>query len=318
VALLRLLVAWAAPVMLGGVALGFLAPPLAAAARPLLTALIVATLSVAVMRTDLATLAGALRRPLLPAAHVVWLLVVSPALMHLTLLAVPVDPALHGPLVLYAASAAITSMPAFALLFGLDATFVLIGVTAAALTSPLTVPAVAWLVMGDALPLGPGAMMVRMAAVIAGSYAIGIALRRLVGAGRIAGWKPQLDAFFVVAATLIGIAVMDGALALTLARPHAMAVAVAAVFGGSLVLVALATLLFRPAGLITALGAGLNSGPRNISIVLAVVGGAASDELVMLVAAAQLPIFAFPLFQRPLIRRLLARAAKPGVVPAAD
>ena len=79
------------------------------------------------------------------------------------------------------------------------------------------------------------------------------------------------------------------------------------VFGGSLVLVGLATLLFWPAGLTTALGAGLNSGPRNISIVLAVVGGTASDELVMTVAAAQLPIFVFPLFQRPLIRRLLAR-----------
>lgn len=314
-ALLRFVVAWATPLMLAGVAIGYFVPPLAAAARPLLTALIVATLSVAVMRTDLATLAGLVRRPLLPALHVGWLLAVSPALMHLTLLALPVAPALHGPLVLYAGSAAITSMPAFALLFGLDATFVLIGVTAAALTSPFTVPALAWLVMGDTLPLTPGAMFVRMAAIIAGSYVIGIALRRAFGAGRIAGWKLPLDAFFVAAATLLGIAVMDGALALTLARPAAMAAVVAAVFGGSLALVLLATALFRPAGLTTALGAGLNSGPRNISIVLAVVGGAASDELIMTVAAAQLPIFIFPLFQRPLIRRLMARRAQPPRQP---
>ena len=286
--LLAALVGWATPIMFGGVVVGFFVPALASSVRPLLTALLVSTLAVAVMRTDPATLLASVRRPLLPALHAGFLLAVSPALMYCALLAVPVDPALHGPLVLYAASAAIASMPAFALLFGLDATFLLISVTMASLASPFTVPAIAWLAMGDTLALTPGALGGRLAAIIAGAYILGFVLRRLLGGDRVAGWRLPLDAFFVVAATLIGVAVMDGALDLTLARPQATLAIVAAVFGGSMLLVLIATLLFWPAGLTVALGAGLASGPRAISFVLAAVGAAARDELIMGVAAAQL------------------------------
>ena len=293
--------------MLAGVIVGFLVPPLAAALRPALGVLVVSTLTLAVMRTDPATLLSALRRPLLPLLLVGFLLVVSPLLMHLALKALAVDPALHGPVVLYAASAAITSMPAFALLFGLDATFVLVSVTLACIATPVALPTAAWLVMGDSFALSPADLAGRLAAIIVGGYASGFALRRLLGAGPIAGWRPQLDTCFVLAAMLIGVAVMDGVLDLTLARPHEMAVVAGFVFGGSLLLVMLATLLFWPAGLDTALGAGIAAGPRSISFVLAAVGAAASDEPVMVVAAAQLPIFIFPLVQRPLFRRLRAR-----------
>ncbi|MEK9662169.1 MAG: hypothetical protein VW644_10625 [Alphaproteobacteria bacterium] len=310
--LTALLVAWATPLMLAGVVVGFLVPPLAAAVRPVLTPLIVATLAVAVMRTDPATFAGALRRPLLPGLLVVWILAVSPLAMHLALLAlgalgVTVGPALHGPLVLYAASAAITSMPAFALLYRLDATFVLIAVTGASLASPFSVPAVGALIMGEALPLSPTAMAGRLAAIVVTAYLAGFALRRLLGPARIAAIRAPLDAGFVIAATLIGVAVMDGALGLALARPGDAALTVAAVFAGTVALILAASALFWPAGLTTALGAGLASGPRSISTVLAALGAAASDELIMVVAAAQLPIFVLPLVQRPLIRWLTAR-----------
>jgi hypothetical protein len=115
---------------------------------------------------------------------------------------------------------------------------------------------------------------------------------------------------FVVAATLLGVAVMDGIVALAERDMAAMWLTIALVTGTGFLLFLIAALLFLPAGLATALGAGLNSGGRNISIVLAVVGAASPDGLVMVVAAAQVPIFVLPMIQRPIIRYAMARAER--------
>lgn len=303
------IVAHAVPIMLTGVLSSVVYQPLAATFRPLLIILIITTLTLAVMRTDLRSLAATLRRPTGTIAQIVWLLALSPLIMYAIVMFVPVPDALRGPLVLYAATAPVTSMPAFALLFGLDVAFVLVGVTAAAMLSPLTVPATAAIVMGDQISIGILDLAARLALVIGGCYAIGITLRRVVGAERISGWTVQLNAVFVVAATMLGIAVMDGIVAIAERDLPLMALIVAIVLGASFLLFVLGTVFFLPAGLTVALGAGLNSGGRNISIVLAVVGASASDALIMVVAAAQLPIFVLPALQRPLIRYAMARSA---------
>ena len=304
-------VAHAVPIMLIGVLSSVACQPLAATFRPVLIVFIVSTLTLAVMRTDLRTLGAILRRPTGAIAQVIWLLGLSPFLMYAVVLLVPVPDELRGPLVLYAATAPVTSMPAFALLFGLDVAFVLVGVTSAAMLSPLTVPATAAIVMGDQIAIGIMDLAARLALVIGGSYALGIALRRTIGAERIAGWTVQLNAVFVIAATLLGIAVMDGIVEIANRDLALMALIVAIVLGASVLMFVLGTVFFLPAGLTVALGAGLNSGGRNISIVLAVVGASASDSLIMVVAAAQLPIFVLPALQRPLIRYAMARNAAP-------
>ncbi|MBO6783128.1 MAG: hypothetical protein JJ899_07640 [Alphaproteobacteria bacterium] len=307
---LQRIVTYAVPIMLLGVLSGVAYQPLAAAMRPWLPVMIVTTLTLAIVRTDLGTLTAILRRPGSTVVQVVWLLALSPLVMAGVLMLVPVPEALRGPLILYAATAPVTSMPAFALLFGLDAAFVLVGVTAAALLSPLSVPATAALVMGDQLTIGILDLAARLAMIIGGCYVLGVVLRRVVGAERVAGWSMPLDAVFVVAATLLGIAVMDGIVALAARDLAAMALTVALVLGVSFLLFVLGALLFASAGLTTALGAGLNSGGRNISIVLAVVGASASDALVIVVAAAQVPIFVLPVMQKPLIRYAMRRAAR--------
>ena len=103
---------------------------------------------------------------------------------------------------------------------------------------------------------------------------------------------------------------MDGIVALAMRDLGAMIVTVALLLGVSFLLFVIGTLLFAPAGWTTALGAGLNSGGRNISIVLAVVGASASDALIIVVAAAQIPIFVLPILQKPLIRWATRRASQ--------
>lgn len=308
--ILRFTVSFAVPIMLIGLVAGIVYQPLAAALRPWLIVFIVTTLALAVMRTDMTTLTAILRRPGSTMVQVIWLLGLSPLVMFGVLLFVPVPDELRGPLILYAATAPITSMPAFALLFGLDAAFVLVGVTAAALLSPFTVPVTAALVMGNQISIGIVDLGMRMAMVIGGCYALGLLLRRVIGARRIAGWSLQLNAVFVVAATLLGIAVMDDIVALAMRDLGAMFLTVVLLLGVCFLLFLLGMVLFLPAGWTTALGAGLNSGGRNISIVLAVVGASASDALIIVVAAAQIPIFVLPILQKPLIRYIMARQVK--------
>lgn len=309
---LRFIDAHATAIMFLGVVCGVILQPLAAIVGPVLLPLIVLTLLLATMRTDLGALGAVLRRPASSLTHVAWLLLLSPAAVFAGLSVLPVPTELVGPLVLFAAAPPIASMPSFAILFGLDASFVLIGMSLASILCPLTVPAVAGLVMHGQIAISPTDLAIRLALLIVGSLLAGLILRRALGPERIARQKRTLDALFVAAATLIGIALMDGIVALTLADPRAMAIIVAGVFGFSFLLFAAAAFVFLPAGLPAALGVALNSGGRSIAMVLAVVGGGASPELIMVVAAAQLPIFVFPLFQRPLIRWLMQRSAHPA------
>src|SRR3546814_16386408 len=101
-------------------------------------------------------------------------------------------------------------MPACWVLFGLDAACGLIGVTAAAALSPLTVPVTAEIVMGAQMTVGAGDLALRLATTIGACYALGIALHTIFGPARIAGWPLQLDAGFVCDVIVLGISVMDG------------------------------------------------------------------------------------------------------------
>src|SRR5690606_40137318 len=66
---------WALP---AGVFIGIALPGLAAMLRPLLTVAVIGTLTAALLRLDWARLAGAAKRPALPAAIATWQLVLSP------------------------------------------------------------------------------------------------------------------------------------------------------------------------------------------------------------------------------------------------
>mgnify|MGYP003548289968 CR=1 FL=1 len=63
--------------MAGGVLIGFLVPPLAALAKPLLVPALVIPLALALLRLDWSAIAAARRRSGLVAALVVWILGVS-------------------------------------------------------------------------------------------------------------------------------------------------------------------------------------------------------------------------------------------------
>lgn len=87
-----------------GVFVGLLVPPLASLLRPLLVPAILAPFLIALLRIDWRQLRGRLGRPAATAAALLWLLLLSPALVHLVLVPLALPEAIHSGLVLMAAA----------------------------------------------------------------------------------------------------------------------------------------------------------------------------------------------------------------------
>jgi BASS family bile acid:Na+ symporter len=107
---------------------------------------------------------------------------------------------------------------------------------------------------------------------------------------------------------LFAVAIMDGVNALILAKPQQVLLYAGAALAASLVLQALTFLAFASLPRIPALTTGLIGGNRNMAVVWANLGGAATPELTLFFAAVQLPIYVLPALLKPAYRRLGAGA----------
>ncbi len=83
---------------------GLLVPPLAALLKPLLLPAILGPFVIALLRIDWSRLVHQLGRPLEIGAALLWLLLVSPVLVHLLLTPLGLPPPVHGGLVMMAAA----------------------------------------------------------------------------------------------------------------------------------------------------------------------------------------------------------------------
>jgi BASS family bile acid:Na+ symporter len=93
--------------------------------------------------------------------------------------------ALKGPLVLGISSPVLISLPAFALMMGLDGPLTLVVMVASSLLQPLIQPPLALALLGIELDVGMGELMLRLAVLIGGSFAVAWLLRAGLGVERI-------------------------------------------------------------------------------------------------------------------------------------
>ena len=132
--------------------------------------------------------------------------------------------------------------------------------------------------------------------------------------------KPVL--ILIDAELKLSIAVMDGVRDLIAATPGLVLLNAATALVASLAFQALGYLAFAALGRRHAAEVALVAGNRNMGVVIANLGRAATPELTLFFAAVQLPIYLLPLILRPLYRRLGSAATsspvaeKPGA-PAA-
>jgi BASS family bile acid:Na+ symporter len=288
----------------GGVLLGLAAPPLAAAARPLLVPALLVPLTIALLRLDWRRLADYARRPVLVAVVTVWLLAASPVLMWLAVRGLPLPPALEQAIVLMTASSPVTMCATVSLLVGLDAALAVVVIVATTALVPLTLPAVALPLLGLELDIDLATFMLRLGWMVGVAFAVALVVRRLAGPERLARGARALDAVAVLSLLVFAVAIMDGITAAFLARPGYVLGTLAAAFAANLLLQAAGTAAFLKLGVRKALTIGLMTGNCNMGLVLVALAGNAPFDTVMFFALGQIPMYTLPALLMPLYRRV--------------
>ena len=297
-------------VIAAGVFAGLL-PPLASLLRPLLVPAILGTFLIALLRIDWRRLRLQLGRPAELTAALLWLLLISPALVHLALIPLGLADAIHSGLVLMAAAPPLMASGYLALLLGLDAALALTLTLVSTALMPFTLPLVGLYLLGVDIDVPLGDLMLRLALVVGGSLALAWLLRRLLPADFTRRHAEPLDGLAVLGLLLFAIAIMEGVTDLLLREPGFVLACALTVYAFNVGLQATGSLAFAWLGRRGALTLGLCSGSGNLGLLLAALADRASFELTVFVATAQLPIYTLPVIQRHLYLRWLSGSAPP-------
>lgn len=287
-----------------GIFAGLLTPPLAAALRDVVTPVVFLLMTLVLLRVDPTQVLGYLRRPVLVAALLGWLLLACPVLAWTVARLTGLDGPLGAALVIMATGCAATSSPAFARMVGLDGEVSLVVAVISTLLVPFTAPPLALGLLGVDLSISVAALSARLVLVVGLPLVLSVAIRRVAGPARLAAWGPAVDGAVVLLVVLYGFGVMDGVLALLLREPGFVLGGVALAFAGSFGLNAVTALAFLPAGRRLALSAGLLSGNRNMALYLAVLPATTDQRVLLFFALCQFPLFLSPFLLRPVYGRI--------------
>jgi BASS family bile acid:Na+ symporter len=294
-----------------GLAVGVAVQPLAALLNPLVMPAVMVLLTATVLRLDWGQVFQRLRSPGLPLVIVAWLMIGAPLVMWAAIEIAEPPAALRGPLVLVASSPVLISVPAFALMMGLDGPLALVVMVATSLLQPLVQPPLALALVGVKLDVSLGELMLRLALLIGGSFVAAGVIRRLAGEARLKRQGPAIGGVAVLMLVVFGIGVMDGLTAQLLAEPGRVLLFLAAVFVANFGLQAVGALVFwaasgtwRMSGR-EGLTAALATGNRNLATLVAALGGSAGPDLVLFLACNQFPLYIIPSVGGPIYRVLL-------------
>lgn len=287
--------------------IGMAVPTLGDILKPYVGEAIFVLLIIAFLRVDPAALRLHLGRPLLVLAATAWTTLAVPVLFGLGCLAVGVEtwsPDLFLALMLHGVASPMMAAPALAAVMGLDAALVLLALIASSALVPFSAPLFLALFVGPGLTMAPAVLGLKLFAILAGSAAVAVVIRRLAGAEAIRRRKEAIDGFNIVMLLVFVAAIMGGVVGQTLAEPGLVlgltAFSFALCFGG----LGLTMVLFLRAGRERAFAVGLMTTQRNLGLMLAATGGVLPDRVWLYFALAQFPIYLAPYLLTPLARRL--------------
>lgn len=287
--------------------IGVMLPPLAAFLKPIFAYALFALLCLAFLRVDPAEVRAHFGRPMRVAAAAAWMMIATPVLIGLSLVALGIEqrlPGLYVAMILQAAAPPVISAPTLAALMGLDAALSLATLVICTAATPLTAPVFAALFVGAGMELSPILLGAKLLAMLAGSAIVAMLVRRWRGQAWIDAQKERIDGLSVIALFFFAVALMDGVLASILNEPLKVLGLTLLSFALSLGLAALTALVFVRLGLAQALALGLAAGNRNMGLMLAAAGAAVPDLTWLYFAIAQFPIYLMPAMLKPLARRV--------------
>jgi bile acid:Na+ symporter, BASS family len=297
--------------LIAGLLTGVAVQPLAALFKPLVTPAVAVLLIATVLRLDWGQVFTRLRSPLHPLIIVLWIMIGAPLVMWAAVTMVDPPEALKGPLVLGISSPVLISLPAFALMMGLDGPLTLVVMVASSLLQPLLQPPLALALLGIQLDIGMGELMLRLALLIGGSFSIAGVLRAWFGEARIRAQGKAIGGIGVAMLVIFGIGVMDGILAQLLAEPGRVLMFLAAVFVANIGFQVITAAIFWTGSSVwrmsgrEGLTAALTAGNRNMATLVAALGMSGSPDLYLYLACNQFPLYLMPSLGNAIYRRLL-------------
>ncbi|WP_420332851.1 sodium:proton symporter [Roseibium sp.] len=285
--------------------IGLALPALSAYLRPYLEIAVFGLLTLAFLRVDHNAIRTRLKRPALLIAALVWMMLGVPLLTYLLLTHTGLSQL--GPdvaLALFISTAAppVLAAPAFIYLLGLDGTLSLALSVAAMIVTPLTVPFVGGLMLGDALPLSVGGLALKLSILLAGAFVIAMVLKRIFGRERLARSGDHISGLNVIVLLIFAIAAMDGVAANFLSQPLFMLAITTFTFALALTQIFLSLVLFAPATREDAYAIAHTCGTRNMGLMVAAFGGVLPEFTWLWFAVGQFPIYLLPMFLKPFVR----------------
>ena len=272
---MNFLAKFATQAMAGGVFLGLIFPVLADVFRPMLAPAVWGLLFLAMLRIDLTDLKERLRRPVFVIGLLVWMLVVMPVLMGITLSFVDIRPGLEAAMVFAAGSSSLFSTPALGFDMGAD----------------------------------PLVLMARMGGLVMSAVVCVIIVRWLLGQKRLERNKTPIEGLSVILPIIFAFAIMEGVTARIIEDPldiaYVAGLSFATYIGMMVVGAAFFYWIVSGVGKRGALSAGFVLGTRNLAIILAVLPASLDGDIPLFFAIGQFPIYIMPMLLKPVFRRLL-------------
>lgn len=294
---------------IGAVAALFL-QDLAATLRPALPAFVALMYLLAMVRIDL----GAVFRRSLQPRRMAMVLGTCLALMVLTptLIAgighiVGLPKHLTEPLIYIGAGPPLGSAAALCLLLGLDAALALELTIMGSFLAPILGPLVTAMLLGDAVPIEPWTLSLRLAGMIGTGAILAVAARKLIGPERIAKRGSAFDGIGAIAMLATILPIFDGATDLILSAPVLALGVLALVFAFNIGLQLLTTPPLRKlCGRDSGGAMGLTWGNRNAALYLAALPQAPVFSLFV-------ALYQFPMYMTPLLMERFYKGPPPRV-----
>ncbi len=294
--------------LLFGVLVGLVAPPLAEAARPLMgLAVFVFTLGAFLKVEGEAFRAEAADRGAI-LLILAWATFGVPLIAFALMQLLQPGPDLALGLLLCTLAPPVGSAAAIAAMLGLSAPLALLATVAATLAAPFYLPPLAAVLAGAELAIDPLALSARLGLIVGGAAGTAWLLRRF--AGRWVAANPNaMTGIAVLGLLLVAVGAMRGMRDQILAAPERAAALLGLAFLANAGLQVAGALLFGRMERTRALTVGLVSGNRNITLVWAAAAPflAGRPGVELFLAMAVFPIFMLPAPMRPFIHALRRR-----------
>jgi BASS family bile acid:Na+ symporter len=301
-----------ASVLAAGVFLGLLAPTLAQAAHPLMPVTVFIFVLGTLLRVDPATVWAVARRPAVSVVLPLCATVVCPLVVGFAGHALSLPPAWMLTLVLAYGAPPSSGTSAVARMLGLDAAFALVATLAAMALVPLTAPLLTQWFGGDAgIAIAPSSLALRLLFLVGSAEGVAIVVRRFAK-DRLAAHTGAIDGIVVVALLVFAVGTMAGMQQSLFDDPRHVMVAIALAFTVNLGVQCIAYLLTL-GSVRRRLNVGLLMGNRNVGLLWAALGSAATPTIALFFAYAQLPIYLLPRIIQSLLPHLEALGERRAV-----